>query len=492
MPIDEQDIAKIQAALDKIRQEAAADIDRTSRELASQLAEALLGPIPSYSGRRGLPEQYSITPTTTLHAASYALCWHGDKKDPDVVLIKRRERNRNGDIQIGMPGCFLNPDYVGDARPPGSTPQNTPGEMQEVAARRELIEETMKPNNALIEAVKSGTLPEDEEERQTFIENNSSPVIIPDVDRFKYASSTIDYRRFVSPATYNETYALELTAEEFRALQSHQRNMNDPDYRAAANVASGGEINGLQIVKLSALQDIMRENRRIMAEHQAAIDTAEINPGILGAFAHPHEIGMIDEFSIIRFSEQERDYIDRFLFRAKEELSHRIPPPIGDKWDIAQFADRWVKNIEQSTLGRADISASIRIPSRQEAHNMATYIVNQLLPEQLGNDAIREYIGNAVHRMVDIRFYPPGQLRGWEQERQVNGRTVRLTAIGHDEFPISQQSLTPAAAEATRALPDAVLRVNNGIRILRNDPIEALPYMRNGQDPPRRKSTLSP
>src|SRR5688572_33454252 len=81
------------------------------RTLLSYLASELAGPIPPYSGRHGLENEWDFNPTTTLHAASYALPYFGDSDDPYVVLIKRRERNRDDEQQIGMPGGFLNPDF---------------------------------------------------------------------------------------------------------------------------------------------------------------------------------------------------------------------------------------------------------------------------------------------------------------------------------------------------------------------------------------------
>lgn len=441
--------------------------DGDPRIVASQVAGEILGPIPSYSGRHGLPDEYSITPTTTLHAASYTLPWHGDKKDPHIVLVRRRDTNRDGEIQIGMPGGFLNPDYAGDARPEGSTPQNTPGEQPEVAARRELLEELMMPNEQLVKAVKEGTLPEDKAERQEFIKNNRSPVILPDVDRLKLAGSTIDYRRFVSPATYNETYSLRLTPQEFTAIQDYRQKLEaDPDFLQAAKLASDGEINGIEVMKLSELLVKMQENKDVIEENHEAISKGDINAGSLGAFAHPHEMKMIEEFSAIRFTEQEKDYIDQFLTRAKEELSHRIPPPVGDDWEIGKFIDRYaLDGMEKTESG--EISVSFRIPSRQEAHVLA----NQLMAAPLHNSfpdqpEIRDYLQSAVHRMVDARFYPPGQLQGWEASREVNGKTVTFSAVKHEDFHLPDD-VRHAQAEAKT--PDAIIRINDFPFVINSD-----------------------
>lgn len=412
------------------------------KRVTQELVRELMGEIPFYSGRHGLEgEEWDIHGTTTIHAGSYALAWHGDRKDPYVVLIQRSETNRDGGAQIGMPGGFVNLDYVGDTRPEGSTPQNTPGEQPELGARRELLEELILPDG--------------------------SPVIMPDVDRLRLAGTTIDYRRFDSPSTYNTLYAVELTEEEFRAVQAHDANMREPAYLQGVKNASRGEVNGVHVMKLSELMDVMRENRRIIAEHREEVEGGHIDPGALGIFTHPHEMDLIDDFSLIRFNGQELESIQRFLVQAKEELASRIPPPVGDDWERRRFVDRF--SLEGVGGAQKDaIAVSIRIPSRAEAHALADRLTHDRLEDAFPDRPdMREYAVNAMHRMVDRRFFPPGQPRGWEEERQVEGKTVRFTAVEHDDFPLPEHA--PQVAEAVLDIDGCPWIVAEDMRGLQKD-----------------------
>lgn len=177
------------------------DIDHQSL-LKTELAFALLGPLPIYSNR----QNYQITGVTTVTASVFALCHYTFTDTSQTVLLFQRRTKPQDIHQLACFGGFINLDS---------------GE---------------SPCDALVR-----------EMREESADNNGNAVLNVAPERFKILHAAIDYRGTPTlQGTHNTGYALALQKTEFANLQQHSLRLNeDPLYRQSVRNYTNSEVDDL-------------------------------------------------------------------------------------------------------------------------------------------------------------------------------------------------------------------------------------------------------
>lgn len=217
--------------------------DRNPKDvLAGPVAKAVLGELSGYSER----EDYEISSTTSASAGSFIAAYaydtdqrgeDGRKGVPVVVLIERGNSDRDGNALLGVPGGFMNLDFVEK----DGVVDRSHGEQPKEGAVRELTEELLN--------------------------DKGTPVISPDPSRLQLLVSGVSYKKTFGTACCYHGHALELTPEEFSAIKTHAAKLeSDPAYAEAVTKASGGEVMGVLIKPLSEVMAMPKE--RFMHSHE--------------------------------------------------------------------------------------------------------------------------------------------------------------------------------------------------------------------------------